>query len=217
MSDDVIEKVSRDSWATPLPVYMAMDAEFDFQADLCASDSNAKHPLYVTEADDALSIETFKRLVSVITPGGFAWCNPPYSNISPWVDLAIDLQDMGIGTVLLVMADSSVGWYWKALQHCNEIREVVKGRIAFINPDTGKPVGGNNKGSIFLIFDPYGRQSPPRRSYVERSQLLADGDTLMAKPELLFPHESSVSPEHAPLSTKLPPLSTEPEVACSAG
>lgn len=204
------EKISRDSWATPLPVYMALDAEFDFHADLCASNANAKHPLYVTEEDDALSIETFKRLVSVITPGSFAWCNPPYSNISPWVDLAIDLQGMGIGTVLLVMADSSVGWYWQALQLCSEIREVVKGRIAFINPDTGNPVGGNSKGSIFLIFDPYGRQSPPRRSYVERSQLLDDGAALMTKPGLLFP----LSTELSPLSPELEPQSSEREATC---
>lgn len=192
--------MSRDSWATPLPVYLALDAEFDFQADLCASDTNAKHPLYVTEADDALSMGSFKRLASVIPDGNFAWCNPPYSDIAPWVGLCADLQDIGIGTVLLVMADSSVGWYYEALQHCNEIREVVKGRLAFINPETGKPVGGNSKGSIFLIFDPYGRQSPPRRSYIERDQLMADGVALMTKPDLLFPGGVTASTEFTPLS-----------------
>lgn len=201
--------MSKDSWATPMPVYLAMDAEFDFAADLCANAANAKHPLYLTEEDDALYPSTIDNMASLIPKGNYTWCNPPYSKIGPWVDLAIELQDRGIGTVLLVMADSSVGWYWRALQYCNEIREVVKGRLAFVNPETGKPVGGNNKGSIFLIFDPFGRQSPPRRSYVERGKLLADGATLMTKQDLLFPFRPLASLDRTPLSPELTPLSSE--------
>lgn len=179
------EKINRDSWATPMPVYMALDAEFDFAADLCASDSNAKHPLYVTEQDDALS-NWWEKLGGLTGSGGYVWVNPPYSNIKPWVSVASELQHNGIGSVMLVMADSSVGWYYDALQHCNEIREVIKGRLAFINPETGQPVGGNNKGSVFLIFDPYGRSGAPRRTYVERDQLMIDGADLMVNPELSF-------------------------------
>ncbi|MFP2768082.1 phage N-6-adenine-methyltransferase [Oceanisphaera sp. KMM 10153] len=180
------EKISRDSWATPLPVYMAMEAEFDFAADICASDRNAKHPIYLTEADDTLNHETLQRMAGLIPAGNYVWCNPPYSDIGPWVTAAIVLQDMGIGVVMLVMADNSVGWYAKAIEFCQEVREVIKGRISFLEPETGKPVSGNNKGSLFFVFDPYGRQQLPRRTYVERDALMAKGQALMEQPVLLF-------------------------------
>jgi phage N-6-adenine-methyltransferase len=115
----------------------------------------------------------------LIPTGSYAWINPPYSDIGPWIALAEQLQTAGIGTVLLVMSDSSVGWYYRALRHCSEIREVVKGRISFLNPETGKPVSGNNKGSTFLIYDPYGRHGDPRRTYVERDALVNAGAKLM--------------------------------------
>lgn len=180
---------SKDSWATPMPVYLALDCEFNFVADICASESNAKHPQYLTELDDALSIDVhrhpFKR-GSALKPGSFVYCNPPYSKITPWIELAAKLRRHGVGVVMLVMADSSVGWYYDALQQCDEIREVVKGRLAFINPDTGRPVSGNSKGSLILVFEPYGRQSPPLRTYVERDHLMAAGVDLMTIPTLLF-------------------------------
>lgn len=197
--------MSRDSWATPMPVYLAMDAEFDFAADLAADERNAKHPYFLTEADDALSDITPYMLELSVLAGRFAWCNPPYSAIGPWIELAITLQRRGIGTVLLVMADTSVGWYWRALQHCNEVREIVAGRLAFINADTGLPVSGNNKGSLLLVFDPFGRPGNPRRTHVERDVLMARGLALMTEPERLFP----LSPELTPLSPELAPVYTE--------
>ncbi|MGB5856738.1 MAG: phage N-6-adenine-methyltransferase [Oceanisphaera sp.] len=187
--------MSRDSWATPMAVYMSMDLEFDFAGDMCADDTNAKHPFYITEADDALAPSTIERVINLIPSGSYVWINPPYSNTTPWVGLSIQLQASGIGSVMLAMDDSSVGWYWDALQTCNEIREVVKGRIAFINSETRKPVSGNNKGSKFLIFDPYGRPCQPRRTYVERDQLMAEGAEVMEKPELLFPLGATLSSE----------------------
>lgn len=207
--------MSRDSWATPMPVYLALDVEFDFKADICASDHNAKHPLYLTQQDDALA-NWEVNLSGFVEPGDYVWCNCPYSGIAPWIALANQLKQQGIGTVMLVMADSSVAWYAAALELCSEVREVIRGRIAFLNPETGQPVSGNSKGSLLLIFDPYGRQSPPRRTYIERDQLLADGYALMSQPELLFPHGSSLSseqvplsPEHVPLSPELEPVSSE--------
>lgn len=183
--------MSKDSWATPMPVYLALDAEFDFAADLCASHNNAKHPYYLTEADDALNELAPARLEVSVPAGSYVWCNPPYSRIAPWLELACQLKQRGIGTVMLVMADSSVAWYAAALELCSEVREVIRGRIAFLNPETGQPVSGNSKGSLLLIFEPYARQQAPRRTYVERDTLMAEGSALMTRPELLFPPSSA--------------------------
>jgi phage N-6-adenine-methyltransferase len=202
--------MSKDNWGTPLPVYMPLDEEFNFQADLCASESNAKHPYYLTEADNALGDLTPSRLALSVMPGSYTWCNPPYSAIGPWVDLAATLQRRGIGTVMLVMADTSVGWYYQALQHCNEIREIVAGRLAFINAASGEPVSGNNKGSLLLIFDPYGRQGNPRRSYITRDELLARGHQLMTEPGHLMALYAEPTPEYV----EPEPKCVEPEPKC---
>ena len=43
--------MANDSWATPQNVYDNMNAEFDFVADMAASDYNHKHDIYWTEND----------------------------------------------------------------------------------------------------------------------------------------------------------------------
>tara|TARA_R110002126_G_scaffold133757_2_gene277846 strand:+ start:792 stop:1265 length:474 start_codon:yes stop_codon:yes gene_type:complete len=139
--------MANDSWATPQNVYDNMNAEFDFVADMAASDYNHKHDIYWTENDSSLIINWDEHL-----NGGFVWCNPPYSNISPWVDKAIAAQAQGVGTVMLVMADPSVKWFAKAQKYATETRFVTEGRIAFLN--NGVPQSGNEKGSVFFIFAP---------------------------------------------------------------
>lgn len=179
-------KSKNDSWATPLPYYLALDSEYDFAADMCASERNAKHPLYWTEADDALSAETLRKTVERVGAGDYVWIQPPYSNITPWVELATRLQENAIGSVLLVMSDSSVGWYEAALRTCQEIREVIRGRIGFINEDTGLPGKENNKGSYIIVYHPFGEPVPieeVKRTYVVRDELRAAGLALMVDPE----------------------------------
>lgn len=201
--------MSRDSWATPLPVYLALDHEFDFVADICASERNAKHPCYLTEADDTMNPDTLERLVNLTPAGNYVWCNPPYSAIGPWVQLAIALQGKGIGMVMLVMADNSVGWYASAIEFCQEVREVIKGRIAFLDPETGRPVSGNSKGSLFFVFDPYGRQQLPRRTYVERDNLMETGHYLMTEPGMLFPQSTELDSQSTEQPAEPESLSTE--------
>jgi len=145
--------VSNDTWATPQTIYNALDSEFDFCADMAASEDNAKHRIFWAETDSPNSLEMdWSDDVIAATGGTWVWCNPPYSNITPWVDKAIEAQKGGLGTVMLVMADPSVGWFAKAANHATEIRFVTEGRLAFL--ENGKPKSGNNKGSVFFIFAP---------------------------------------------------------------
>jgi phage N-6-adenine-methyltransferase len=78
----------------------------------------------------------------------------------PWVNKAIEQHKLGKTTVMLVPADTSVKWFKKAYNSCNEVR-FISGRIAFINADTQKPVGGNNKGSVLFIW----RGCAPKESH----------------------------------------------------
>lgn len=163
----------RDLWQTPPEIFAALHNEFRFSCDVAASATNHLLPFYFSEYDNALALNWADLL-----PISFAWCNPPYSDITPWVRKAIDEYRKGIGTVMLVPADTSVGWFGMARQACTEVRFITDGRLSFIRADTGKPVNGNNKGSMFLIFNPFISTSG-LTGYVQRDTLMAIGRKLL--------------------------------------
>ena len=134
----------KDCWQTPDPIFDNLNKEFKFTGDVAASYSNSKCKDFLKEDDDALSLNWF--MVS--------WCNPPYSNIQPWVEKAVEQHTSGKTIVMLVPADTSVKWFKKAYESCNEVR-FISGRISFINAETLKPVNGNNKGSVLFIWRGY--------------------------------------------------------------
>lgn len=131
----------RDLWQTPKEIFKQLEREFHFSADICASSKNHLHQIYYTEEQDALTSNWFAS----------NWCNPPYSNITPWVKKSIEQHQQGKTIVMLVPADTSVKWFKSAYESCNEVR-FISGRISFINADTQKPVNGNNKGSVLFIW-----------------------------------------------------------------
>lgn len=167
----------RDSWRTPPEIFAALNAEFRFVGDVAASDANALHHHYLTERQNALAINWREHFRT-----GFVWCNPPYSDPMPWVQKATEECGNGIGTVMLVPADASVGWFKAARQACTEIRFVIGGRLAFINAATGKPVSGNNKGSILIIWNPH-NPGAGHTGYVERDTLMQSGRIYLEKRE----------------------------------
>lgn len=165
----------RDSWRTPPELFAGINAEFRFCGDVAASADNALHHCYLTEKQDALKADWIKHF-----GGGFVWCNPPYSSITPWVEKANQECINGIGTVMLVPADTSVGWFNRARQACTEVRFITGGRLSFIRADTGKPVNGNNKGSMLIIWNPY-RPAAGHTGYVDRDALMNTGRSIIGE------------------------------------
>lgn len=169
--------MSNDLWSTPPEVFNALDQEFCFGFDVCAEHKTAKCPEYWTIEDDALSKDWAEDAKSRI-PGagliemGAIWCNPPYSNIKPWVEKAIEAQLNGRMTVMLVMCDPSVKWFSLAQQYASETRFITDGRLAFLK--NGVPQKGNNKGSVIFVFDPH-RVSAGHVSWVTREALMEKG------------------------------------------
>lgn len=171
--------MDRDTYRTPPELFAALNSEFDFRIDVAASAENALCENFLTELDNALLADWIEYKSWI---GGYAWCNCPYSDIGPWVRKAAEQAKIGIGCVMLVMADTSVGWYAEAIKTCQEVRFIVGGRISFLNPETGKPAAGNNKGSKLLIWHPFGRTAPIV-SHVHRDELLARGKALLTTKE----------------------------------
>lgn len=168
----------RDLWRTPPALFASLDAEFCFQLDAAAAPHNALCRKFITAEQNTLETP-WAHYLSI---PGYVWLNPPYSDITPFVKKAAAESANQIGTVMLVPADTSVGWFKEAIQTASEVRFITAGRLAFINPVTGKPVSGNNKGSMLIIWRPYPR-TQCHFATVDRDELMAFGAKLLARRE----------------------------------
>ncbi|HBL6068954.1 phage N-6-adenine-methyltransferase [Enterobacter hormaechei] len=168
----------RDLWRTPPALFAALDAEFCFQLDAAAAPYNALCRKFITDEQNTLETPW----ADYLNVPGYVWLNPPYSDITPFVKKAATESANQIGTVMLVPADTSVGWFKEAIQTASEVRFITAGRLAFINPVTGKPVSGNNKGSMLIIWRPYPR-THCHFATVDRDELMAFGAKLLSRRE----------------------------------
>ncbi len=168
----------RDLWRTPPALFACLNVEFCFQLDAAAALHNALCRKFITAEQNTLKTPW----ADYLSIPGYVWLNPPYSDITPFVKKAAAESANQIGTVMLVPADTSVGWFKEAIQTASEVRFITAGRLAFINPVTGKPVSGNNKGSMLIIWHPYPR-THCHFSTVERDALMNFGARLIAKRE----------------------------------
>lgn len=154
----------RDLWKTPKEFFDYYDKRFNFTTDVAASKSNALCSKFYDKDRNSLD--------SYIVWGSINWCNPPFSDVTPWISKAIDQMKDGRLTVMLLPADTSVKWFKLAFESCSECH-LISGRLAFINEETGKPVSGNNKGSVVFVFDP--------NSQFKSQVCLIDRDTIISK------------------------------------
>jgi DNA (cytosine-5)-methyltransferase 1 len=168
----------RDLWRTPPALFSSLDAEFCFQLDAAAAPHNALCRKFITAEQNTLETPW----ADYLSIPGYVWLNPPYSDITPFLKKAAAESANQIGTVMLVPADTSVGWFKEAIQTASEVRFITAGRLAFINPVTGKPVSGNNKGSMLIIWRPYPR-THCHFATVDRDELMAFGAKLLARRE----------------------------------
>ncbi|QCQ65312.1 DNA N-6-adenine-methyltransferase [Shewanella phage X14] len=172
--------MANDLWRTPPEVFNTLNREFGFVADMASSHENALCDLHFTEEDDSLSFNWAHRLV-LTGRHDYVWLNCPYSNPMPWVKKALEAQAGGLGVVMLLNDDTSVGWFAEALKGVSEIRHIVAdatpegkreystGRIAFLDGE-GKPIPGNNKPQFVLVFNSF-KIGAQVTSYVKKSEL----------------------------------------------
>ncbi len=176
-------KTPGDYWRTPKPVFLTLDKEFEFVADMACNEDNKLCPIGFTESMDSLSLDWDEEIakVSPFRTHKYVWLNPPYSNPMPWVKKALESQLNGLGVVMLLNADHSVGWFYEALKGVSEIRNIIAdedhetwrahttGRIAFTNEE-GKPISGNNKPQFVLVFNPF-KVAARETTYIQKSTL----------------------------------------------
>lgn len=113
---------------------------------------------------------------------GVCWCNPPYSNIEPWIEKAI--SSVTAVTLMLIPSPNGEDRYAELFSRSHEIN--IVGRLSFLaggdyvikgkngRPDRfvyeGEPQSGNTRGSSLFIINGYGQGS---RSFITRDEIFA--------------------------------------------
>lgn len=169
--------VVRDLWSTPSELVAWMEIEYgDYDIDAAASKENAVCEKFYSKETNCL-----KRWWG---SNKHIWLNPPYSNITPFVKKAIEQMEHGNQIDILLPCDTSTGWFYESQQKAAEIiwitGEVYQedgteysrtGRLAFTSALTGKPVQGNNKGSVIFIMRELKEGEQQKTRYVKISDI----------------------------------------------
>ncbi len=134
----------KDLWQTPIALFKALDQEFDFDVDICASEDNALCHAFFTVEESALKMKWRNY-------GGGQFINPPYSQTQAFMERAAEQAKLhNITVVALVNANTDTQWFSDAVKTANEVR-LLTGRVAFVKPN-GKKASGNPKGQCLIIW-----------------------------------------------------------------
>ena len=114
--------MDKDAWYTPIEIIRSL-GEFDLDVacdSMCLNETAKKR---FTPEDDGLSQPWTGRV----------WCNPPFSDVVPWVRRMISHGD----GVLLVFARSDAIWFQNAVR-ASGMCLLLAGRTTFGRPDGTK-------------------------------------------------------------------------------
>lgn len=101
---------------------------------------------------------------------GINYCNPPYSNVTPWIEKARDEAISGSTTLMLIPDKPEVGYTRLARQHADTVIHMPF-RLNFLRPDGTEFLdkAGKKQGPKFpvcvYIFTPQGLSLPIRDVY----------------------------------------------------
>lgn len=138
MNHELMFSHKSDEWETPQHIFDALDAEFNFNLDPCATDKNHKCVTYFTKEEDGLKQNW---------GGCRVFCNPPYSQIGKWVEKAFrECRTDGTLVVLLIPARTDTKYFHEFILNRSEIR-FLKRRLRFGNCGGDAPFP-----SIIVIF-----------------------------------------------------------------
>lgn len=151
---------SSDEFYTPSRWYLPWHQEFRFTLDVCATTESAKCPRFFTKAEDGLAQSW---------AGERVWCNPPYSDITPWVRKALWETVPGrferrrpaelVAALLPCWTDRA--WWHQYIEPWRSSGEVevrfIPGRIRFGwpgNPEGAGARGGGRFPSALVLWRP---------------------------------------------------------------
>lgn len=115
---------SRQDYCTPRPFVEAVKRRLgiaDFAYDFAADAENTVAPVYICEAQDAMTVLNWENLIGP----GWGWLNPPFAHIAPWAMRCAQTGRAGAHIALLTPAAVGANWF----------RDHVAGqaRVLFLN------------------------------------------------------------------------------------
>jgi phage N-6-adenine-methyltransferase len=134
--------------------------------DVCAAKNTAKSQDYYSIDEGIDGLDSF------CDWGRINYCNPPYSNISPWVQKSKIEAEKGNTTLMLIPDKAEVGYTRLARQHADTVIHMPF-RLNFLRPDGSEFLdkAGKKQGPKFpvcvYIFTPQGLQMPIRDVYYD--------------------------------------------------
>lgn len=152
-----------DDRATSPEVFEPLDRRFRFTLDVAASERNAKCERFFSIEDDGLT-RSWR--------GERVWCNPPYSDIRPWVDKAWQEWMRGAEMVVMLLPANRTeqGWWQELVEPGRQLGRVrvefLAGRLRFIAHDKTE-VGKNERppyGCCLVIWGDWPRTSSKEAS-----------------------------------------------------
>lgn len=112
-----------DDWGTPQKLFDDLNAEFHFDVDVSANESNHKCEKYWTIEDDGLAQDW---------TGLRCFMNPPYGRtIGKWIKKARESVERGGGTVVVAVIPcrTDTKW-WDDVMCASEVR-LIRGRLKY--------------------------------------------------------------------------------------
>lgn len=131
-----------DDRATDPVLFATLTARFNFTLDVAAAPHNTKCDRYFTRTDNGL-IQPWR--------GERVWCNPPYSDIEPWLEkawLECDVTDLIV--MLLPANRTEQGWWQRWIEPYRDSAahplrvEFIAGRQRFIAANA-RSIGPNER------------------------------------------------------------------------
>jgi phage N-6-adenine-methyltransferase len=114
-----------------------------FAIDLAADEWNSAADLWYDEAQDSLKQPWYEP-----ARGGWAWLNPPFGKIEPWVHKVYRESRSGAHIAMLVPAGVGSNW-WRDWVHHKARVLLLNGRLTFVGQPTCYP-----KDCCLLLYGP---------------------------------------------------------------
>ena len=140
----------RQNWATPREFFKGLDATFRFNLDVCAEPWSACCEDFYVAQVDGLAQPWCGTL-----PGEQArvWCNPPFGNVRPWLEKAIDsVLEHDSLCVFLLPASTGSAWFHELIYDKADIG-FVRGRLNYMPPpDAGDVADSATFDSMIAVY-----------------------------------------------------------------
>lgn len=134
-----------DYFETPAYIFEQLNNVFKFTLDVAANTSNRKTEFFIDEKQNALKTDWGRER---------CFCNPPFSKKAEFIEKAYnEVMNANCPICVMILPLNSMDTKaWHKFIEGKFHYEILQGRIAFIDPNTGMPKSGNNSGTVIVYF-----------------------------------------------------------------